>query len=153
MLVAAFVLSCISLAVAIAGFLLAVRTFRRAGVRVRVSVSKGKAISKWDGTFAPLAKILSLTVTNTGLAKVEVSNPHWKVRGQKDVFIPSNTVGAKTIEGYHSDHWEYPVTIAAQMGVTKERSVRAQAGICLPDGRKVYSKTVKLGPEDLERSL
>lgn len=151
MVVAAFVLSCISLAVALSGFVVALRTYWRAGVRIRVSVTKGKVVDKWDGrVFTPLAKTLGVTVNNTGLAKVEVSNPHWKVRGQKDVFIPTNTVGAKTIEGYHSTSWEYPAAIAAQMGVTEERSVRARAGICLPDGRRIYSRPITLGPEDLE---
>lgn len=150
MLVAAFVLSCVSLAVALSGFVLALRTYRRAGVRVKVSVQKLNAVSQWDGTFAPLGKILSVTVKNTGLAKVEVNNPHWKVKGQKDAFIPTNTVGPRTVEGYHSTHYEYPRAMAAQMGVTKGKSVRARAGVFLPDGRSIYSSWVELGPEDLE---
>ncbi|WP_139245907.1 hypothetical protein [Geodermatophilus amargosae] len=94
-----------------------------------------------------------MTVNNTGLAKVEVSNPHWKVRGQKDALIPTTTVGAKTIEGYHSASWDYPASIAADWGVTEERSIHARAGICLPDGRKIYSRWIELGPEDLKPNL
>jgi hypothetical protein len=59
-------------------------------------------------------------------------------------------VPSRTVEGNHSTHYEYPRAIAATMGVTEDHSVRARAGVFLPDSRSIYSKWIKLVPEDLE---
>jgi hypothetical protein len=150
--VAAFVFSCIALPLSIIGSVLGVLSYRRAGARVKVTFEKVNAVSPWSGTEAPpVKKQLMITATNTGLAKVEVRNPHWRVPGQA-AFVPVNTVGETTLEGLHSKSWTYDAAlIAHKLGATRTDRVQARAAVILATGKVVYSQPLQLGPEDLHR--
>jgi len=147
-------LSVFAIFVALSSFLLAWRTYRRAGARVVVTAEKQLKYQAFYVDGPIYDDVLTVRVSNKGLAKVQVSNMFYEVKG-KDGFVTLDPNGPQlpfVLEGMHQELWTPSLsTMAKGAGLGTDGVSQLRAGVLLGDGTQKFSRWLTLSADEVTK--
>ena len=140
--------------VAVGSFWLAWRTYRRAGARVVVSAEKQLNYEAFYVDGPVYDDVLAVRVSNKGLAKVQISNMFYEVKG-KDGFVTLDPSGPGLpfgLEGMHQELWAPSLSTIAKGADLGDNGVsQVRAGVLLGDGTQKFSKWLTLSTDEMTK--
>jgi hypothetical protein len=129
-----------------------VRTYRRSGARVAVSVEKKIGVGSYVG--GPMfSDVLSVLVSNKGLASTQIANVFFEVEGRLG-FVEVDPSGPRlpcVLAGMHQESWA-PTLLKVLRGADADgdEAVRVRAGVVLGDQTQRRSGWVSISQLDLQ---
>jgi hypothetical protein len=144
-------LSIIAILLASGGLWVSLRTYLRGGARVVVTAEKQLKYQVFYASGPVFDDVLTVKVSNKGLAKVQISNMFYEVKG-KDGFVTLDPNGPPlpfVLEGMHQEVWVPSLsTIAkgADLGAVGVSELRA--GVVLGNGAQKFSKWLTLSADE-----
>jgi len=147
-------LSVFATLVALGSFWLAWRSYRRAGARVVVTAEKQLKYQAFYVDGPIYDDVLTVRVSNKGLAKVQVSNMFYEVKGKKG-FVTLDPHGPRlpfVLEGMHQELWAPSLsTIANGADLGADGVSQLRAGVLLGDGSQKFSRWLTLSADEVTK--
>jgi hypothetical protein len=153
--VLARVLAIVALVIGLAGLVLAYRTYRRGGARVKVTVRKRPRdhFVAAFGDEATYQRMIDIRVSNRGLASVQIAEVAVDIRvdGASQRIDAGGPVSGP-LAGLHSDEWSVStLSVLKVPGVSEAKSIRMRAVAQLGDGRTRHSRWISMSTADLSK--
>ena len=144
----ALVVSALAAAIAIIAVIYTIRTFRRAGARVKVNLHRRKWLFNDIGGAPLLAEIVSLDISNGGLASIQISEVSWETKDKESFSLPPDISTEDTpriLDGLSADLSAYRVDRLTSAAEADDKIKRIRAVVLLAGTRVEKSPWIDVG--------